>query len=282
MTISGRTRIFGLLGDPVVHSLSPRLCNAAFTALGEDAVYVAWPGCTARVAEQVAGLSALGVVGANVTYPLKSAVLPHLESISPVAEAVGAANVLMRTEAGGFRGENTDAPGLVLALRAWSGWTPDAGPVAILGAGSAARAAARGLLDAGATITLLVRDVERAQAGLIAPWATELELAPLDSAAAAETLAGASLVVQATTVGLDDPEAVPLVAPHAAPQAVGFELNYGPRGTAFVRSWRGAGRPCLDGRDLLAAQAHLAMELWLGRAPELDTMRRTLDPEATS
>ncbi|MEZ4387300.1 MAG: shikimate dehydrogenase [Candidatus Krumholzibacteriia bacterium] len=284
MTITGGTRVYGLLGAPVAHSLSPRLCNAAFASLGEDAVYVALPSDAARPADLVAGLDALGLAGANVTYPLKAAVMPHLVEVSEAARRVGAVNVLVRAQGGGFRGENTDAPGLVLALQTWAAQEPAAARVVVIGAGGAARAAAHGLLQAGAPeVVLLARDPARAAAGLddlVTHGAGgRATAAALDGPEGRRALAAATLVVQATPVGLDDPHARPLVMPDQAPAASGFELNYGAGPTAFVRAWRAAGRRCLDGRDLLTAQAHLALRLWLGRAPDLAAMRRTIGQE---
>lgn len=281
MTISGRTRVFGLLGDPVFHSLSPRLCNAAFAALSADAAYVAFPCDATRPANLIAALTALGIAGANVTYPLKAAVLPHLAACSPEVLRIGAANVLVRLEDGGFRGENTDAPGLVLALRTWAGWDPGGERAVIVGAGGAARAAAHGLLEAGAAeVVVLAREPQRAAAGLadLAAWSGHgrLTVASLDSTAAAAALASASLMVHATPVGLDDPDGPVLIDPAAAPGAVGFELNYGARPTSLTRAWRAASRRCLDGRDLLTAQAFLALDLWLGVTPDLETMRRSI------
>jgi shikimate dehydrogenase len=281
MTISGRTRVYGLVGDPVFHSLSPRLCNAAFAALGADAVYVAFAGDASRPADLIAGLTALGVSGVNVTYPLKSAVLPHLAAWSPAVQQIGAANVLVRQDDGSFRGENTDAPGLVLALRTWAAWEPAGTRAVIVGAGGAARAAAHGLLEAGvAEVVLLARDVPRATADVASlaplPGGGRLTVAALGSADATTILAAATLLVHATPVGLDDPDGPALVDPAAAPQALAFELNYGTRPTALARAWHAAGRPCLDGRDLLTAQASLALECWLGCAPDLHTMRRSI------
>jgi len=283
MNLTGTTRVFGLIGRPVAHSLSPRLMNDAFVRLGIDAVYVVFPSDPTRPAAVLAGLDALGVAGANVTFPLKAAVLPHLDAVAPAAAAIGAVNVLVRQPDGGFRGENTDAGGLVLALREGLGWDPAGCRVVVLGAGGAARAAAHGLCAAGAAaVDFLVRAPARAEgdlAGLRAAWPQyPLAVRPLD--AGIDALADADLVVQATPVGLDDPAAAPLVSPHAAPRAVGFELVYGARPTSFAASWRRAGRACLDGRDLLAAQAHLALGVWLGAAPDLTVMRRVIaDPE---
>jgi shikimate dehydrogenase len=283
MSLSGATRVYGLIGDPVAHSLSPRLMNHAFARLGEDAVYVAWRVAPAGVAAAVRGLAALGVAGINVTYPHKAAVLPQVVARSDAVVALGAANVLVPAE-GGWRAENTDAGGTALALSALLDWQAPARRIAILGAGGAARAAALGLLDEGAgRVDFLARDPIRAEQGL-AGLRTALAdgpigVAALGSEAAAAALEAADLVVQATPVGLDDRAAAPLVLPAQAPRAAGFELVYGARPTAFARAWREAGRACLDGRDLLAAQAHLALRVWLDRAPALEDLRRAIATE---
>lgn len=283
MSLSGATRVYGLIGDPVAHSLSPRLMNDAFARLGEDAVYVAWRVAPEQVPAAVRGLAALGVAGVNVTYPHKAAVLPQVAARSEAVLALGAANVLVPVE-GGWRAENTDAGGTALALSDLLDWQADARRIVILGAGGAARAAALGLLGAGAgRVDFLVRDPGRAEEGL-AGLRTALSGAPvgvraLGDEAAAAALEAADLVVQATPVGLDDPAAAPLVLPEQAPRAAAFELVYGARPTAFARAWRAAGRDCLDGRDLLAAQAHLALRVWLDQAPALEDMRRAIAAE---
>lgn len=277
MNVSGRTRVYGLIGAPVAHSLSPRLVNEAFAHLGHDGVYVAFPSKTGAVGELVSGLDALGIAGVNVTYPLKADVVPYLVETSDAVAAIGAANVLVLRPGGGYRGENTDAPGTALAVRTWLGAPCER--VVILGAGGAARAAAYGLLTTGVTeLTFVVRETARARravAGLGRLSATaNLSVATLDEATAA--FAGADLVIQATPVGLDDPAAPPLVEPDRAPRAHGLEMNYGQTPTAFQRAWQQAGRTCLDGRDLLAAQAHLAIGIWCGQAPPLAQMRAWL------
>lgn len=283
MSISGATRVYGLVGDPVAHSLSPQLMNDAFARLGIDAVYVAWRVAPSGVPAAVAGMAALGIAGVNVTYPHKAAVLPHAASRSDVVAALGAANVLALDE-GGYRAENTDAGGTALALTKLLDWRAQARRVVVLGAGGAGRAAALGLAREGAArVDFLVRDPARAESGLsglrAALSGTTMAVSALGSEEAATSLEAADLVVQATPQGFDDPSARPLIDPAAAPRAVGFELVYGARPTAFATAWRGTGRACLDGRDLLAAQAHLALRIWLDTAPDLTDMRRVIATE---
>ena len=286
MTVSGSSRMYGLIGDPVAHSLSPRLMNDAFARLGVDAVYVAWRLAADFVGSAIAGLATLGVAGVNVTYPYKAAVLPHVVSQSPAVAVLGAANVLALGP-DGYRAENTDAGGTALALRDLLDWSPAGRHVVVLGAGGAGRAAALGVLnDGAASVTFLVRDVVRAEVGLAglraAGAAGSIAAHELGSAAAAACLEDAELVVQATPVGLHDPHAAPLVDPAAAPGAAAFELVYGDTPTAFAAAWRRAGRACLDGRDLLAAQAHLGLRIWLDQAPDLAVMRAVIATEEVS
>ena len=284
MTITGATRVYGLIGDPVAHSLSPVLINDAFARLNVDAVYTAWPVAPDAVGEALSGLAALGIAGVSVTYPHKAAVLSQLVSCSPAVTAIGAANVLTLGPDGHYRGDNTDAGGTALALQELLDWEVAGRRVVILGAGGAGRAAAHGLLTVGAgRVDVLVREPARAEPNLAGLRAAHpdasLTVAALGSADATTSLHAADLVVQATTVGLADPEAAPLVSPAAAPDAVAFELVYGARPTAFAAAWRRTGRACLDGRDLLAAQAHLALRIWLGEAPDLASMRRLIAEE---
>src|SRR5690606_379914 len=105
-----------LLGDPVAHSLSPLLHNAAFRAAGLNAVYLACRVAPSRLGEAVAGLRALGALGANVTIPHKQAVAPHLDVLTPTAEAIGAVNTIAREADGRLRGDNTDAAGFLAGL----------------------------------------------------------------------------------------------------------------------------------------------------------------------
>ena len=285
MIITGATRVYGLIGEPVAHSLSPALMNDAFARLNVDAVYTAWPVAPDAIDDALAGLAALGVAGVSVTYPHKAAVLAQLVDCSDGVTAIGAANVLTLESDGRYRGDNTDAGGLALALRDLLDWEVAGRRVVILGAGGAGRAAAHGLLTVGAgRVDILVREPARAEpdlAGIRAahPEAT-LTVAALGSVDATTSLRAAQLVVQATPVGLADPEAAPLISPDAAPDAVAFDLVYGARPTAFAADWRRTGRTCLDGRDLLAAQAHLALRIWLGEAPDFASMRRVIAEES--
>ena len=238
MSVSARTRVFGLLGHPVRHSLSPAMYNALFARYGIDAVYVAFDVLPSRAPAVADAIRTLDLVGVNLTVPFKERVLPHLDHLTAAAAEAGAVNVVIHID-GQLTGYNTDGEGLCRSLEAEG--HPLAGRSAILlGAGGTARAVASALLDRGAAaITLLNRSESRAQAAVNAlgprfPGAT-LRAGPLLAAAFAAAAPDATLVVNCLAGGAEaqvealDPAAL-------AADAAGRQLLDGP--TAPGRSLR--------------------------------------------
>ncbi len=271
---TARTRLLGLLGDPVAHSRSPAIHTAALGALGIDASYLAFEVAGADLGRAVAGLRAIGALGANVTVPHKVAVMAHLDAIEPAARAIGAVNTIVRDEAR-LVGLNTDAPGLVRALLD-AGCEPRSANVLVLGAGGAARAAIVGLRDAGAAhVSVTARRPERAE-----ELAGELGARPIDLAAV--RAAEIDLLVQATSATMgEDAEAFAATLPiDALPaHATVMDLVYAPLETTVLRAARARGLRTVDGLGMLVWQAALALERWLALddplAPEIiDAMRR--------
>jgi len=267
------TRLLALLGRPVEHSRSPAIHTAAIDALGLDAVYLAFEVADDRVGEAVAGLRALGAAGANVTIPHKRAVMAHLDTIEPAAKAIGAVNTIVR-EGDRLIGANTDAPGLVRALRE-AGCEPRDLRVVVLGAGGAARAAVVGLADAGAArVTVAARRQDAAAAML-----TDLALRTPTSTADLATLAldECDLLVQATSATMTDaaqPFADALPIASLPETATVIDLVYAPLETTVLAAARAHGCRTVDGLGMLVWQAALAFERWLGVAPPIDVMRR--------
>jgi shikimate dehydrogenase len=265
--ITGRTALYGVIGHPVSHSRSPEMQNAAFARAGIDAVYVALPVAPHRVPEAIAGALALGFAGLNVTVPHKQAVLPLCASVDAAAREIGAVNVLRR-EAGGWHGFNTDAPALEDLLGA-AGVGPGARAL-LVGAGGAARAGAWALARRGAALRIAARreDAARDLAAAFAPSAPPGTPAPRAvpwSDLAAEA-AAADVVVNGTSVGLaGHPAELPGVRLRAGQVAADFV--YGD--TAFARAARAAGARLVTGEQILVRQGALAFTLWTGRpAPE--------------
>ena len=155
----------GLIGDPVTHSRSPMLHNAAFAKLGIHARYELWPTSALELAARVDSLRAPHILGANVTLPHKIAVLQLLDRLDPAVELIGAANTIIREADGSLTGANTDAPAFLASLREEGGYDPAGQTIVILGASGAARAAAMALAGAGvARLVIANRTIERAEA----------------------------------------------------------------------------------------------------------------------
>lgn len=268
-----RSRVV-LLGDPVAHSLSPAMHNAAFAALGLDAVYEAQrvpPDC---LAEAIAALRAPGSLGANVTIPHKERVLPHVDRLTETARHVGAVNTIVRLADGRLEGDNTDVAGFLDPL--------DHNPAdldalrdteaVVLGSGGAARAVAYALLrHVGlAQLTLVARSPKRAEmlAADLAPFDERDALIVRPTAEGGAAIRAARLAVNATPVGMH-PEEDATPWPHAddfAPGQIVYDLIYRPRPTRLLREAAARGAQPIDGLAMLVGQAARAFERWTGRS----------------
>lgn len=265
----------GLIGDPVAHSVSPAIHDAAFAAAGLADRYALWPTTAAELAGRVAALRAPGMIGANVTIPHKQAVLPLLDEVDPLAAAVGAANTVVRLTDGRLRGLNTDVGGFGRALAA-VGYDPTGRRAVLLGAGGAARAVAYGLLWSGASgLVIANRTTQRAKTLLGALLAVvEGEpylraLAPDDPDMAAE-LRSAELLVNATSVGLHG-DALPIAPALLGSHLLVVDLIY--RYTPLLAAAEQRGARTQDGLEMLVQQGVLAWEAWTGLRAPVDAMR---------
>ena len=277
---SATTALFGLLGHPVEHSLSPAMHNAAFEAVGADARYLAFDVVPGDLSTALDGARALGVRGLNATVPHKQAALALAQEADPLAVQAGAANTLCPT-AKGWKAYNTDVEGLLRALEVDLGFTPTGQSCVILGAGGAARAAVVGLAARGAQeIRVTNRNGKRAEALV-------RELAPMVKADALRTaswehaltdMGPGSLLVSATPLGLSAQGRWPW-DPTAMPEGLlVFDMAYRRGGeTPLVDQARGAGLTAASGRSMLLHQGALAFELWTGIAPPLAVMGAALD-----
>ncbi len=261
---SSLTRLYGLLGHPTGHSVSPAMQTAAFRHLGHDGVYVCFDVAPARLEPALAGLDAAGAHGLNVTVPHKEAVAAWAPRLTAVARRAGAVNTLWRDRDGGLVGDNTDVPGLRAVLDE-AGIDVRGRVAVVLGAGGAAAAAVLALEGAGAArIRVANRTAARAEAlvrrlaaaGVAAP----LETGPLDAGAGD----GADLVIQATSLGLGGAGRPPLDLARLGPGVPVVDLVYAHGGTPFLRAARRRGHPGVDGLALLVHQGALACERFTG------------------
>jgi shikimate dehydrogenase len=265
--VGGSTRVVGVIGWPVEHSLSPVIHNTAFIALDMDWVYVPMAVPPGSVPAALEGLSALGMVGANVTMPHKTEVAELIEDLSEDARRLRAVNTVVFGP-DGPAGHNTDAPGFDRFLRRDAGFDPEGRSALIFGAGGAARACALALARAGlARLTVALRDPDRAAQvrTTLDGLPTQVEVVEFLRAASIE----ADLVVNATPLGLHGEE---LPIPAVGSQSLVVDLLYRPATTPMQVRAREAGAAAFGGLGLLLHQAALSFELWTGREPPLEAM----------
>ena len=294
--INGATALVGVLGNPVRHSLSPAMHNAALAELGLNWAYLALSAPADRLDQVLDGLEAIGCRGLNVTIPHKQAVVSLAAELSPLARRLGAVNTLVPRSEGGWFGTNTDVEGFLAPLGSGApGQGSWAGKRAlVLGCGGSALAVVAGLVELGLeTIQVAGRQPSALEAflGTCAGWseATRLEgLAWGGPQGQAQTLAaavaGADLVVNTTPVGmasLADPAAAqrcPLGALELAalqPPTLVYDLIYTPRPSQLLHQAAERGCPCLDGLEMLVQQGAAALRHWSGlQAIPVEAMRQ--------
>lgn len=268
MEINGYTRTCGLIGNPVEHTMSPAIHNTLADAMGENLVYVPFRVPENSVKEAVEGAWALNLLGCNVTVPYKSAVLPYLKEIDPLAEKIGAVNTLVRTDSG-FRGYNTDMPGLYRAM-CGDGVKPEGEKVLILGAGGVARAVAMLLAEKGAQkAVILNRTVEKAER--VAEEVNTISGRNFAEAMAVENYGSLPegeryLCIQATNVGMFPKTDEAVIEDAAFYQKIhtGYDLIFNPAKTRFMELTEAAGGRAFNGLKMLLWQGIIAYELWTG------------------
>ncbi len=279
--ITGTTKLLGVIGDPIEHSLSPVMQNAALRHMGLDYVYLPMPVKPADLGVAIAGFNAIGLVGFNVTIPHKQAILPLLSEVSSVAKVVGAANTVWRTDTG-WSGTNTDVEGFIAPLQTYNRDCSQTTPV-ILGYGGAARAVVVGLAQLGCTeIHLIGRDVQKLsqfqQSWVDASLPVTLNVHPWEELP--ELISQADLVVNTTPVGMyPHVDQSPLDA--AAMQklkegSIAYDLIYTPNPTQFLRQAKLQGAITIDGLEMLVQQGAAALKIWVGQTPPVDIMRQSL------
>jgi shikimate dehydrogenase len=273
--VTAATRLLVLLGDPVSHSRSPLLQNAAMRALGLDGVYVALRCGPAEVPGLLRGLALAGG-GGNVTVPHKEAAYAAVDQCTAAAEATGAVNTFWSID-GEVWGDNTDVAGFSAAVRMLLGRSISGGRALVIGAGGGARAAVHALASHGAErIVIVNRTAERAR-DLARRFASARSR--IDVVTSTEQLDGEpfDLAVNATSLGLVAGDPLPLDPEHAPPIDACLDLVYGPRGTTpWVRAMGAAGVTAADGSEMLLQQGAAAFRRWWGVDPPRRAMRAAL------
>jgi shikimate dehydrogenase len=271
-------RLFGVLGDPVDHSCSPAMQNAAFAATGLPHLYLRYRVPIGGLRSALAEARTLGMAGLNLTVPLKEAAIPLLDRLTPEARRIGAVNTVL-FERGGrtLVGDNTDARGFALAVQGRTRLR--CGTAVLVGAGGSARAVGTALLRVGCQrLVIANRTPARAEAladRLGRTPGVEIVPTPLAALARGDALADADLLVNTTPVGLAG-GAVPVRFVAAPRRCLCVDLVYGSRPTPFLVAAARAGRPTLDGSAMLLHQGALSFEAWTGRPAPRAAMARAL------
>lgn len=279
--ITGTTKLLGVIGSPIKHSLSPVMHNAALAAMGLDYVYIPLPVAPTDLTAAIAGFAAIELQGFSITIPHKQAILPFLSQITDVAQTIGAVNTVWRTEQG-WHGTNTDVIGFLAPLKAldrdWQQTT-----AVILGNGGAARAVVAGCAQLGcAAVKVVGRDCQKLaafqQSWINSPIPVSLSTHTWDELP--NVLPSANLLVNTTPIGMHPhSDASPLDATIAAQipaDAIAYDLIYTPSPTRFLQQAQQRGAVAIDGLEMLVQQGAAALEIWVQQPVPVDVMRQAL------
>ncbi|MGE0685037.1 MAG: shikimate dehydrogenase [Candidatus Binatia bacterium] len=279
LTISGQTRIVGIFGDPITHTRSPAMQNAAFRARCLPYIYVPFLVHSPDLGKAVQAIRAYNLVGVNVTVPHKERIVRYLDSLSAEANLCGAVNTVVNRE-GTLFGDNTDGRGFLVSLQE-RGFSPHRREVVIVGAGGSTRAVLVSLIRAGSErITIANRTIAKAQSLVRAYRAlgkTQLEAVSLNRLQDPLLLKNAALVINCTSVGLRGEPFLPLAFTATPRTCLFYDLLYRPELTSFLRQARTARRSSVDGRRMLLHQGALAFSLWTRQPAPLEVMTRALN-----
>ncbi len=284
MQITGKTKLLGVIGDPIAHSLSPVMHNAAIAHLGLDYIYLPFRVKPDDLSIAIEGFRAINLQGFNITIPHKQAIIPLLAEVSPTAQLVGAVNTVYQTPQG-WAGTNTDVQGFIAPLQDLRDWRGT--EVLVLGYGGAARAVVVGCQQLGCKqIHVVGRNPEKLQdfhqswtafPGLVSihPWHQLANLFP-----------HADLVVNTTPIGTTpDMHISPVelsVMEKLKMGAIAYDLIYNPTKTLFLQQAEQKGAMIFNGLEMLVQQGAAALEIWLGCPAPIAVMRKSLTNESSA
>lgn len=276
MSISGKTKVCALIGDPVEHSLSPCIQNAAFQFLRLNYVYVAFRVGREELETAIRGVRSLKIHGLNVTMPLKEDVIRHLDRLDESAEAIGAVNTILNNKEG-LIGYNTDGKGALMALEA-SNQSPADRKIVILGAGGASRAVSYSLVKEARELVILNRTLERAEklAGeLRSKFGDKVRYVKLCRDQIRKELEDADLLVNATSIGMSPHEnKTPVDRGLLRPDLAVFDLVYDPPETRLLKEAKSVGARTIEGLTMLVYQGAASFKIWTNKKAPIDVMMK--------
>jgi shikimate dehydrogenase len=269
MEIRGSTRIVGIFGDPIDHTLSPLMHNAAFQRLQMDYCYVPFHVRPAELADAVKAVRSLNLAGVNITVPHKENVIPLLDRIDEEASFIGAVNTVTNVE-GVLTGYNTDGRGFMSSLEE-AGISLDGKNVIVAGAGGACRAISYYISKRASSLSIF--DIDREKCGHLVADLSRIR-DNVRSLKNIPSLKDYDVFINATPLGLKDSDPLPVDPDRITPGMVVYDLVY--RKTPLLKEAENKGAVVLDGSGMLLWQGVLAFELWTGTMPPVDLMRDVL------
>ncbi len=276
MSISGKTRVCGVIGDPIEHTLSPIMHNAAFKELELDYAFLAFKVKPAQVEAAVNGMRALNIRGLNVTMPHKTSVIKYLDRVDLSAQIVNSVNTILHKE-GLLFGFNTDGVGALKALKE-NGVELKGRKVLLLGAGGAARAIAYTLAKEADELAVLNRTPKQAQeiAKLVSKALNKKVAAgSLSPADIKLNLQDSDILVNATSIGMKpNPDVSPVPAELLRPELSVMDIVYNPLETKLAKNAKIAGAKVVSGVEMLIYQGAASFEIWTGKSAPVEVMRK--------
>jgi len=267
--IGSRTRLAGIIGDPIRHSLSPTIHNAAFAAVGLDWIYLAFEVPRGAAGAAIDAVRALGIDGLNVTMPHKADAAAAVDRLSPAAQVLGVVNTVVR-DGSVLVGENTDGDGFINALRIDEGVDPAGMRCLVVGSGGAARSVVRALGVAGAAeVIVAARRADAAHA--VAALASVGRVGRVEEADSVDLIVNATPIGMGEVVDLDALD-LPVPADRLGAGQLVADLIYHPLVTPLVRAARERGAMAVNGIGMLVHQAAIAFRLWTGEDAPLEAM----------
>ncbi|MGD0422150.1 MAG: shikimate dehydrogenase [Candidatus Bathyarchaeia archaeon] len=276
--ISSRTRVYGIIGDPVDHSISPIFQNAAFRKTGLDGVYVAFQVKSRYLKSAVTSMKALGISGFSVTIPHKIRVMQYCDTLDKEASVIGSVNTIVNRK-GSLKGFSTDGRG---ALQSVGIARLRGSSVLLLGAGGAARAIAHTFAPEVRRISIMNRTISNAQQlerALRRRYQCQVSSAPLTEAKMKELVENAELIVNASSMGMNGKNDPPIRKAWLNPSQTVLDIVYAPRVTTLLRNAQRAGARRIDGFGMLLSQGALSFKLWTGKSAPIAEMQRALSRE---
>jgi shikimate dehydrogenase len=276
MCISGKTRVCGVIGDPIEHTLSPTIQNAAFNHLKLDFVFLALHVTAAELENAMRGMRGLGIHGLNVTMPHKSTIINHLDTVDSAVQFLGSANTILNKD-GTLSGFNTDGVGALNTLRE-NGINLSDKKVLLLGAGGAAKAIAFSFAQEAGSICILNRAPEKAAVladALNCVFGTKVMGGALSSSAVQDNVQDADILVNATSVGMHPQVDQSLVAPQWLKSDLAvMDIVYNPVETKLAKDAKAAGAKVISGVEMLIYQGAASFKIWTGKSAPIEVMRK--------